>query len=196
MDAKTSCRRVTSQARAARPATDRDAAGRALAAAAVRHWSDAASVCAYASVDGEPPTSPLIAELTTRGVRVLLPVVDGKALDWAEYAGPDYLTLSTYGLLEPTSPRLGPAAVAGVDVVLVPALSVDRRGTRLGRGGGYYDRALAALATAAERPALVAVVYDDELVDTLPAEPHDVRMDAALTPGGLVSLNGSDRTPS
>ena len=68
----------------------------------------------------------------------------------------------------------------------MPALAVDRAGVRLGRGAGFYDRSLP-LADPAAR--LVAVVRDDELVDRLPAEPHDVRMTHALTPGrGFVAL--------
>ena len=71
-------------------------------------------------------------------------------------------------------------------MILVPALAVDRTGVRLGRGAGFYDRSLP-LADPAAR--LVAVVRDDELVDHLPAEPHDVRMTHALTPrDGLVAL--------
>jgi len=70
--------------------------------------------------------------------------------------------------------------------VLVPALAVDRRGVRLGRGGGFYDRSLPLCAPGAR---LVAVVRDEEVVDELPAEPHDVPMTHALTPGaGLIAL--------
>jgi 5-formyltetrahydrofolate cyclo-ligase len=68
-------------------------------------------------------------------------------------------------------------------VVLVPALAVDRRGRRLGRGGGYYDRTLASLAGPA-----YAVVYDDEVVEEVPVEPHDVAVAGALTPSGLVVM--------
>jgi 5-formyltetrahydrofolate cyclo-ligase len=73
-------------------------------------------------------------------------------------------------------------------VVLVPALAVDRRGVRLGRGGGFYDRSLSFCRPGAR---LVAVVRDSELVDELPGEPHDVPMTHALTPGGgLTRLAG------
>ena len=75
---------------------------------------------------------------------------------------------------------------AGALVVLVPALAVDRRGVRLGRGAGFYDRSLT---LARPDTPLIAVVRDDELLDRLPAEPHDVRMTHALTPQkGLVDL--------
>ncbi len=84
------------------------------------------------------------------------------------------------------SPGYPPAAVADAAVVFVPALAVDRAGVRLGRGAGFYDRTLPLAGPAAR---LVAVVRDDELVDEIPAEPHDVPMTHALTPGrGLVEL--------
>jgi 5-formyltetrahydrofolate cyclo-ligase len=72
--------------------------------------------------------------------------------------------------------------LAAASVVVVPALSVDRDGNRLGRGRGYYDRALSDI-----KAPVVAVVYDDELIDVVPAEPHDRRVDAVLRPRGLTS---------
>ena len=79
-----------------------------------------------------------------------------------------------------------PSAIADASVVFVPALAVDRAGARLGRGAGFYDRTLPLAGPTAR---LVAVIRDDELVDELPAEPHDVPMTHALTPrGGLVEL--------
>lgn len=88
------------------------------------------------------------------------------------------------GMLEPTEPPRGPNAIRAADVVLVPALAVDRTGLRLGRGGGSYDRALARVGSGI---LTVGLVYDDELVDSVPAEPHDQRLRAVVTPsGGLV----------
>jgi 5-formyltetrahydrofolate cyclo-ligase len=94
-----------------------------------------------------------------------------------------------FGLLEPVGPRLGPTAIGTADVIVVPALAVARDGVRLGRGGGYYDRAL----RHARRDAVVvALVFDDELLDALPSEPHDHRVHAVVTPsGGWQALPGS-----
>lgn len=80
---------------------------------------------------------------------------------------------------------LGPDAVAACDVVLVPALAVDRAGTRLGRGGGSYDRALVRA-----RGLVVALLHEGELLDALPDEPHDVRVHAVALPSGVVMLPG------
>ena len=66
------------------------------------------------------------------------------------------------------------------DVVIVPALAVDHAGYRLGRGAGYYDRALAGV-----RAPLCALVFSHELLPEVPHEPHDVPVQLAVTPGGV-----------
>jgi 5-formyltetrahydrofolate cyclo-ligase len=149
------------------------------------------TVCAYVPIGSEPGSAELIDSLVRRGVRVLLPVVRHDEaglrvpLQWGEYRAGG-LVQARFGLREPAEPWLPADAIAAATMVLVPALAVDRTGVRLGRGAGFYDRSLPLAAPTAR---LVAVVRDDELVDRLPAEPHDVRMTHALTPnGGLVAL--------
>jgi 5-formyltetrahydrofolate cyclo-ligase len=126
-----------------------------------------------------PPAVPLPARPAVRPA-VLLPVLlpDGD-LDWVLYEGPSSLRRGPRGLLEPAGPRLGVAAIAEASFVVVPALAVDRRGVRMGRGGGSYDRALA---RASDSAFTVALLHDGELVDTVPAEPHDRRVRATITP--------------
>lgn len=151
--------------RAARPEQERTAAADRIAEALLPILAGA-RVAAYAAV-GTEPVVPVDASTL---LPVLLP--DGD-LDWA--VGP--VMPVGRGLREPTGPRLGLDAIGSCDVVLVPALAVDRVGTRLGRGGGSYDRAL--------RRAIgltIAVLYDDELVERLPAQPHDVAVRAVVTP--------------
>ncbi|WP_280233543.1 5-formyltetrahydrofolate cyclo-ligase [Nocardia cyriacigeorgica] len=174
--------------RAAVPDTDHAAEASALAATA-RQIDTGKWVCAYVPVRGEPGSLAMLDALLATGARVLLPVTGPPGpLDWAEYTGGDSLRRARYGLLEPSGPTSGVGAVGRASVILVPALAVDRRGVRLGRGAGYYDRTLAAADPAAR---LVAVVRDDELVERLPEEPHDLRMGWALTPrGGLRRLAG------
>lgn len=140
------------------------------------------TVCAYVASKHEPGSPEMVEVLRSRGLRVLLPVVVGESLDWAAHSGE--WRVGAFGLREPVGPLLGAAAVGSAALVLVPALAVDHSGVRLGKGGGYYDRAL----TLSTGP-LVALVRDEEFVPSLPAEPHDVRVDAVLTPGsGLVRL--------
>ncbi|MDR7301383.1 5-formyltetrahydrofolate cyclo-ligase [Haloactinomyces albus] len=145
------------------------------------------TVCAYVPIGSEPGSPDLLDGLREYGCRVLLPIVVGaEPLEWAEYTGPESLRSARYGLLEPAGTHLGQTALGDADVVLVPALAVDRNGTRLGRGGGHYDRSLP---LADSRAQLIAVVSDHEFVDHLPGEAHDVRMSAVLTPErGVVPL--------
>jgi 5-formyltetrahydrofolate cyclo-ligase len=166
-------------ARALVPASVRRAEASALASW-VRRLSG--TVCAYHPIGTEPGSTLLLDALVAAGCRVLLPVVTVRsaALDWALYTGGGAeLSVGPYGLPEPVGDRLGPGAVGLADTVLVPALAVDRRGVRLGRGAGYYDRTLV---RAAPDASLVAVVRDPEVVAELPSDPHDIRMTAALTP--------------
>lgn len=172
--------------------------GSALAAAAGTLIAAHQTVAGYVGVGTEPPTRPLLAALADRGARVLLPVVrpEGR-LDWA-VAGPEgsELVVGPLGLLEPSGPALGSAAVREAGLVLVPALAVDRAGHRLGRGGGYYDRALATLSRTV---LLVAVVFDEELLDEVPVEQHDRPVGGVLTPSGLLMFTpppaGAQRAP-
>lgn len=164
---------------------ERERTGRVLRSSLwARPWtSTATAVACYWSVDDEPDTRPLVTALWKRGVRVLLPVfLPGGDLDWAAYEGPDSLEEARYGLLEPTGHRYGVHAPARVDLVVCPALAVDGRGVRLGRGAGCYDRALS---HKGPRTPVVVPLHEGELVEELPAEEHDVPVDAVVTPAGL-----------
>jgi 5-formyltetrahydrofolate cyclo-ligase len=145
----------------------------------------AGTVAAYWSIGTEPDTHGLLFGLWKRGSYVLLPLLlpDGD-LDWASYEGPDSLRPGPRGLLEPTEPARGVGAVCSADLVLVPALAVDRSGLRLGRGGGSYDRALARVG--AQIPT-VALLYDPELLDQVPGGPHDQRVRMVARPSGGVT---------
>jgi 5-formyltetrahydrofolate cyclo-ligase len=152
-------------------------------------------VTAYASFGTEPRTGALRALLAVSGVRVLLPVIrDDGLLDWADDS--DDLTEDgvSKGIPEPTGAPVGTGMAgllaAGCRVVLAPALGVDVHGTRIGKAGGYYDRLLAGLDDVPldERPLVVAVVHDDEILDEIPSEVHDRPVDAVLTPSGFRRL--------
>jgi 5-formyltetrahydrofolate cyclo-ligase len=148
----------------------------------------AATVAAYVSIGQEPGTGPLIERLHEAGRHVLLPVVlPDKDLDWARYDGPDALVPARMGLLEPAGPTLGVEAIARADVVLVPGLAVDPTGLRLGRGGGCYDRALTRVPVGTP---VCALLFDEEIVDRVPAAPHDRRVNAVATPSGVRVLGG------
>ncbi|MET8418022.1 5-formyltetrahydrofolate cyclo-ligase [Streptomyces sp. NPDC005134] len=187
MPRKASLRRELLAARSLLSGKDVENAAMVLSRGAVNlpELAEARTVAAYVSVGREPGTRALLDALHARRVRVLLPVLlPDNDLDWAAYEAVDSLVPAARGLLEPDGPRLGPDAVLDADVVLLPGLAVDGRGMRLGRGGGSYDRVLARLATAGAHPALVVLLYDNELVAQVPVEPHDHPVDAVVTPAG------------
>jgi 5-formyltetrahydrofolate cyclo-ligase len=154
--------------------------------------SSGSTVCAYVPVGTEPGSVAMLDMLLWHSRRVLLPVArstdDGTPLRlrWAEYR-PGELVRGRWGLLEPPEPWLPESALAEAEMVLVPALAVDQRGTRLGRGRGFYDRSLDGRNPQAH---LIAMVRDVEFVDELPAEQHDVPMTHVITPErGVVTLS-------
>jgi 5-formyltetrahydrofolate cyclo-ligase len=139
------------------------------------------TVAAYVPMVGEPGGPDLVTEISTQVERLLLPVLrDDFDLDWATYDG--HLAPADRGLTEPDGPRLGLDAIAVADLVITPGLAVSATGVRLGRGGGSYDRALARVRPGA---LVLMLLYEGEIVDDLPAEPHDQPVSGAVTPGGL-----------
>ena len=184
-------RRIRAHRRALDPAQRaRDAALLTAAAVELATTIDG-PVCAHLPVGVEPWSAGGVEALRAAGHEVLLPVVadrDGP-LDWAHYTGVEALVPGPFGLREPAGQRLGVSTVGRAGLVLLPALAADRRGVRLGQGGGFYDRTLPLVY--AHVP-LVVVLGDGELVDALPAEPHDRRVTAALLPAdGVMMLGGA-----
>jgi 5-formyltetrahydrofolate cyclo-ligase len=182
-------------ARSGVPAEERKAAGRLIRDALLDlpALQMAGTVAAYYSVGTEPDTRGLVYALWKRGSYVLLPLLrpDGD-LDWASYEGPESLVPGPRGLREPGEPPRGVEAVARADVVLAPALAVDRTGNRLGRGGGSYDRALARVGPLIP---VIALLYDDELLGHVPAEAHDTPVRAAVRPGSGITWLSADTHP-
>jgi 5-formyltetrahydrofolate cyclo-ligase len=178
-------------ARAGLPEIERAAAGRLLRDAVLDlpEAQMAGAVAAYISIGTEPDTRGLVFALWKRGTYVLLPVLrPDNDLDWACYEGPDSLAAGPRGLLEPAEPPRGVTAITSADLVIVPALAADLRGYRLGRGGGSYDRALARVGPAVPT---IALLYDGELIDEVPAGLHDQVVRAVAEPG-----QGITRLPS
>ena len=159
---------------------------------------------AYLGVGSEPPTRPLLAALHNAGHQVLLPVCEpGLALSWVYWTPASRFVRSRYApIQEPAGERHNTALMQHTDGIFLPATAVDCSGNRIGQGGGYYDKFLAALADllpsgtpAADGGQLppvptAAVVYDGEVLPagSIPAEPFDRKVAAALTPAGVLPL--------
>ncbi|MCM3884100.1 5-formyltetrahydrofolate cyclo-ligase [Frankia sp. R82] len=171
------------------PALTSGAAGRARSGAgelaarilALPEVAEARCVAAYAGLPGEPDLGDLLDRLLAAGTRVLLPALRTDLdLDFREHVGT--LVPGALGTREPpTAAPLGDLGLA--DVVIIPALAVDRHGRRLGRGGGSYDRALVRVAADA---VVIAVVHDQELLDHVPTAPHDRGVDLVVTPSRIL----------
>lgn len=167
MSTKAALRASFSTARKAMPDEARFAARAAVCAAVLDRAGGWRSVAAYEPLRSEPGSIELLSGLAALGIRVIVPVtLADNDLDWTEWG---------------TGVRLGVSAVASVDAVLVPALAVALDGTRLGRGGGSYDRALRRCAPGALRAALL---FDGELVPSLPRDPWDEPVTAVVQPSG------------
>ncbi|MGC5628312.1 5-formyltetrahydrofolate cyclo-ligase [Georgenia sp. Z1344] len=187
-DAKQILRATVRDHRARRQDTDRARDGIAIARHVLPLLDGARTVAHHVSRRAEPPSLPTIETLHETGVRILLPALGpGLARAWATFRGTDDLAERAPGRpLEPSGDPMPSEAIAEADVVVVPALAVDRQGNRLGQGGGWYDRVLKHLPPSTP---VWAVLFDDELVDgPLPHGPQDVRVAGVVQPSGTTSL--------
>lgn len=181
---KSALRRAMTTARAAVPAASRTAAGTAIAGRALAELPlpPDAVVSGFCAIGDEIDPAHLMAALAARGHRLALPVVQGrgKPLLFRAYMPGDVLGRAGFGLREPGSDK----AALRPDVLLVPLLAIDRAGWRLGYGAGYYDRTIADLRR--EKPVVtIGVAFDEQIVETVPHEPHDEPLDWLLTPTRL-----------
>jgi 5-formyltetrahydrofolate cyclo-ligase len=175
-------------ARSALSAQDRASHDAAIVARAEALAGGAALVAGYAPLPDEPggPALPqrLARILPPRGL--LLPAMrPDRDLDWVAYTGQLAAGTVLRAVREPPGTRLGVAALSRAEIVFVPALAVDASGTRLGRGGGSYDRALARVPAGVP---IVALLYPGELVAVVPRQAHDRPVTAVITPEGLVEI--------
>jgi 5-formyltetrahydrofolate cyclo-ligase len=164
-------------ARRALPQGEIALAQAAVCAAVLRRCGESGWRCvaAYEPMRTEPGSVELLAGLSAAGVDVLVPtLLADKDLDWTIWSPSE----------DGARASLGVDAIARADAVLVPALAVAADGTRLGRGGGSYDRALGRVAGIP----IAALLYPDEVIERLPADPWDRRVTAVVTPAGWREL--------
>ncbi|MBR5381035.1 MAG: 5-formyltetrahydrofolate cyclo-ligase [Oscillospiraceae bacterium] len=150
---------------------------------ALPEYAAAGAVFVYYSLDREPDTHRLVRRALDDGKTVAMPrVLGGGRLEHLRVNSTDELLPSRYGLLEPIELAERVEPTEG-DIVIVPAAAYAKDGSRLGRGGGYYDRFLAAC------PAFTAGLARERLLlDTLPTEPHDMRVACIVTESGVIRL--------
>ncbi|WP_449427421.1 5-formyltetrahydrofolate cyclo-ligase [Rhodanobacter umsongensis] len=156
-----------------------------------------ARVAGYWASHGELPLNLVIPPLATRGQQFLLPVIGkGKCLRFAPWQSGEDVQPNRYGIPEPAAPRelLEPFQL---DLVLVPLLGFDRRGHRLGHGGGYYDRSFAFLNEQVRptEPLLVGIAYTFQELPEVGEEAWDVPLDFVATERELIDCTRPDPDP-
>jgi 5-formyltetrahydrofolate cyclo-ligase len=169
---------------------DRDAAEQAVArfAAQLDEFRAPGTVLAYAAVENEVPTRALIAAAMAAGKRVYLPRLRGALMSFAEYRSGANLQPGSLGIPEPLGDELKAAAITAA-IAFVPLLAWDVFGSRVGRGGGHYDRAF----TGSTRPAcLVGLGYTFQQHPALPRDPWDLQLDWVITERGAVRCRRGD----
>ena len=143
------------------------------------------AISAYLPSTEEPNIRPFLNWADDQKIRTLFPVSrnDG-LLDWTVSDGHTEIE-GLFGRPEPVGELLSPLAINDVDLIVVPAASVDRSGMRLGWGRGYFDRTLGSMEKC---PPVYAVIFDRELVDLVPKEVHDKRVDGVVTPSAIITF--------
>ena len=171
---------VAARAHASRRAT--------LIADRALHLAAGQRIAVYSALAVELDTAPLIALAQSRGCRIFLPRIDrrrrSRGMRFVPLGGA--LRVNRLGIGEPAG--LATMGARWLDVVFLPVVGFDRRGLRLGTGGGFYDRALAFRQLRREwhKPLLVGFGYSFQLVERLDAAPHDVPLDAVVTEEGFI----------
>ena len=174
-------------------------AGQVLAKLGHSRGDQSLTVAAFSSIRGEIAMDPSLDLLVGRGYQVLIPMLGtGIQVGWgrlqSEQDLEDMKRIPGWRPDEPDVPALPPQTLNQADLILVPALAIDHAGIRLGRGGGWYDRALA---LRAEQTSVVGICWPGEFVeDPLPHLDHDLPVDAVLTPEGFTpTAAGLSRRP-
>jgi len=148
-----------------------------------RIWARAQTVLFFSPLAGEPDIRPLIGQALHAGKLAALPFFEPGTKGYSArfIRNPDTdMATGEFGILEPRS-SCEPAPLKLLDLVLVPGVAFDAQGRRLGRGKGFYDRLLAQV-----RGTTCGVAFDEQIVEAVPVEPHDVRLNCILTPTRLI----------
>lgn len=143
-----------------------------------------ATVAGYLPFGNEPDLSGFLSQALEAKLRIVMPVSEPDGtLRWVEYTGDS--AIGIFGFAEPVGK---PADISDAQLILIPATAADFEGNRLGKGKGYYDRALAELEH--DIP-IAALVYESELLESIPTESHDRKVDFVITPERTIQINAN-----
>ncbi|MEI6548561.1 MAG: 5-formyltetrahydrofolate cyclo-ligase [Burkholderiales bacterium] len=170
----------------------RAAANKALLMRLADHVGDVARelIAIYSPIRHEPQIEPLARLWAGQGAGLALPVVDAEAqpLRFVRWRHGDPLMPGAYGIARPVQDE-----TVRPTLLVIPCLGFDRRAYRLGYGGGFYDRTIAALLAESGRPIrTVGAAWDDALIDDFVPLPTDLPLDAVITPSAVVAARARD----
>jgi 5-formyltetrahydrofolate cyclo-ligase len=149
----------------------------------------------FASFRSEVSTSLLIEEALRSGKTVVLPSVDtaNKELRLYEIRDLSELSAGYMGIPEPSVHAQRERDINDVTLVVLPGAAFDAAGNRLGYGGGYYDKLLSRLR---RKIPLIALAYEEQMADSLPAEPHDIKVHVIVTDERVIRCRSMAKTPA
>jgi 5-formyltetrahydrofolate cyclo-ligase len=180
-------------------AAQRQTASEQIAAHLHGALKQANTILAYAALPSEMSLDPFITAALADWKTICIPRIDWAAKSMSPVAMTNLADDLETGRYDIRVPKPGCALVepAQLDVILLPGLAFDRAGNRLGRGAGFYDRFISSLNDAGHRPTLIGVCHDAQIVDSLPTEAHDHRVDRVITERGPLGpgYTRADSTP-
>lgn len=183
---KSDARLATQESRKQRSADELAIAESAIAAHDWPALLGGKRVTCYVSMATEPPTGALLSALADAGIAVWVPIMKkGRSLAWGKFSND--LEVNDFGVAEPVADE--DFDLASVDALIIPAQRAGCDGSRLGRGAGYYDRALAKIPAHSDGgPKRIVVVFDDEVDDSVPCDEWDEAMNQIVTPTQVLSI--------
>lgn len=141
-----------------------------------KEFKSAKTIGAYYAFGSEVKTDLIIEQARSLGKKIALPSVEGDGLTFYELSSGKYLVKGRFGIMEP----LPYGHVEKIDLLMVPGIAFDKKGYRLGYGKGYYDKFLAK-----KKMASIGLAYSFQLLESLPVDRHDEKLDAVATEDGV-----------
>ncbi|MEJ8306625.1 5-formyltetrahydrofolate cyclo-ligase [Saccharibacillus sacchari] len=152
-------------------------------------------VLGYLSFRSELDVRPLLAECRLRGDIVLAPRIEKgtRRMRLLEMSDATDEASGSWSIPEPKPelPEWPEERLGDIDVVLVPGLAFDLKGGRIGYGGGFYDRLAQRFQVAGAKPGYWALAFDEQVVEEVPMEPHDFRLELLIVPAGMTNMTGN-----
>ncbi len=151
-------------------------------------FQNARNILMYASFRSEVNTMKYLNDVIRSGKKLVLPMVDSrhKVLRLYEVRDTSELVPGYMGIPEPAVRKKRAVTLKNIDLVVIPGAGFDPKGNRLGYGAGYYDKLLSGLRPKTSKPFLIALAFEEQIEEEIPAEPHDIRVDIIITDKRLI----------